>query len=90
MIVDSSSHCAFPEEEDSGSEEDDGGEREGEGKKERSEFSELKDNLKQLFEEQLSKKRRVYLLQLGSEDPDSSPTLLNFSKNRKRSATVFL
>ena len=52
----------------------------------RQEFVERRNNLWQLFEEQLSEKSKVYLLQLGSED---EPTALNFSKYKQRYSNLF-
>ena len=86
-MVDTSSQHAFKEREieDSDCEENGSREKEEEGREEeRLEFAECRNSLKQLFEEQLSHKHRVYLLELGSEEPDSSPTPLNFRKNRER------
>ena len=59
-------------------------EDEREERKERKEFTEYKKNLELLFEEQLSGKKKVYLLQLGSEVTESVPTALNFSEHKQR------
>ena len=52
---------------------------------EREEFGECRKNLRWLFEEQLSQKKKVYLLQLGSQESDSTPTTLNLREHRERS-----
>ena len=53
-------------------------------REERKEFTEYKKNLELLFEEQLSGKKKVYLLKLGSEVTESVPTALNFSEHKQR------
>lgn len=63
-------------------ESNDEGEEEEEA--DRQEFTEYKQNLQQLFEEQLSGKHKVYLHQLGSEDPENKPTALNFREQKQR------
>lgn len=50
----------------------------------RQEFVECRNNLQQLFEEQLSEKSKVYLLQLGSELSEDEPIALNFNKYKQR------
>lgn len=70
---------------DDANQEDEGeGEVEGEREELRQEFVECRQNLQQLFEEQLSEKSKVYLLQLGSEVSEDVPTALNFSKYKQR------
>ena len=87
LVVDTSSQHAFEERKDEGSEceEDDSEDKVKEGEQ-RSEFAECKRSLTQLFEEQLSQKNKVYILETGSEEPDVSPTPLNFRKNKQRFA----
>ena len=51
---------------------------------ERQEFVECRHNLRQLCEEQLSQKSKVYLLQLGNEDFEKTPTALNFREHKQR------
>ena len=91
-MVDTSSQHAFEEKEDeegSQSKEEDCGSKEKE-KGERSEFAECKRSLVQLFEEQLSQKNKVYILEIGPEEPDDGPpTPLNFRKHRQRFAHCY-
>ena len=81
LLVDTSSQCSSPENQ---GEEEDGqlgcGTREREGG-EGEEIEKFRHHLKQLFDEQLLHKSKVYLLKL---DSDGSPTPLNFRKHRER------
>ena len=81
LLVDTSSQCSSPENQ---GEEEDGqlgcGTRESEGG-EGEEMEKFRHHLKQLFDEQLLHKSKVYLLKL---DSDGSPTPLNLRKHRER------
>ena len=81
LLVDTSSQCSSPENQ---GEEEDGqlgcGTREREGG-EGEEIEKFRHHLKQLFDEQLLHKSRVYLLKLES---DGSPTPLNLRRHRER------
>ena len=68
-------------------EEDEEGEKEGkeeERRKEQQKFSECRENLQRLFEEQLIEKTNVYILQFGSDTSPSEPPALNFKDYQKR------
>ena len=83
-MVDTSSTHAVEERKDEGSEceEDDSEDKEEKEGEQRSEFAECKRSLARLFEEQLSRKNKVYIL----ETADIPPTPLNFRKNKQRFA----
>ena len=51
---------------------------------ERKEFTSCKQNLQQLFESQLSRKKCVYLSQCGSEAAQNQPLELNFKDYKER------
>ena len=82
LLVDTSDLHAFGTRDGQCEREDDDKEK---GEMEKKEFGECRKNLRWLFEEQLSQKKKVYLLQLGSQESDSTPTALNLREHRERS-----
>lgn len=90
LLVDTSDqHCweKVEEKEEGGEEGGEEEERGEEGEEERTEhqkFSECRENLQRLFEEQLIEKMNVYTLQFGSSTSPSEPPALNFKDYQKR------